>query len=146
MKRCGRCNIDTHTYLYKVVVASLLSRVPLFPTPQTVARQAPLSMGFPRQEYWSGLPLPFPGYRPDPGIEPVSPALTGGRFLRFRQIPYCLSHQGSPYPDIHVHDTQYTYACSFSVTQPCLTLCETVDCSPPDSSVHEILQARTLGW
>ena len=41
-------------------------------TPWTVARQAPLSMGFSRQEYWSGLPFP-PGDLPDPGIEPVSP-------------------------------------------------------------------------
>ena len=44
-------------------------------TPWTVARQAPLSMGFPRQEYWSGLPFPSPGDLPNPGIEPRSPAL-----------------------------------------------------------------------
>ena len=43
-------------------------------TPWTVAHQAPLSMGFPRQEYWSGLPLPSPGDHPDLGIKPVSPA------------------------------------------------------------------------
>ena len=55
-------------------VLSHLSRVQLFMTPRTVARQAPLSMGFSRQEYWSGLPFPFPGDLPDPGIEPVSPA------------------------------------------------------------------------
>ena len=41
----------------------------------TVAHQAPLSMGFSRQEYWSGLPFPSPGDLPDPGIEPRSPAL-----------------------------------------------------------------------
>ena len=46
-----------------------------FATPQTVAHQAPLSMGFSRQEYWSGLPFPSPGELPDPGIEPASPAL-----------------------------------------------------------------------
>ena len=45
-----------------------------FVTPWTVARQAPLSMGFSRQEYWSGLPFPYPGDFPDPGIEPTSPA------------------------------------------------------------------------
>ena len=39
-------------------------------TPWTIARQAPLSMEFSRQEYWSGLPFPFPGNLPDPGIEP----------------------------------------------------------------------------
>ena len=46
-----------------------------FVTPWTVARQAPLSMGFSRQEYWSGLPFPSPGDLPNPGIEPGSPAL-----------------------------------------------------------------------
>ena len=51
-----------------------------FATPWTVTCQAPLSMGFPRQEYWSGLPLPSPGDLPDPGIEPKSPALAGGFF------------------------------------------------------------------
>ena len=44
-------------------------------TPWTVVFQAPLSMGFSRQEYWSGLPFPSPGDLPDPGIEPRSPAL-----------------------------------------------------------------------
>ena len=53
----------------------LLSRVRLFATPWTVAYQAPLSMGFSRQQSWSGLPFPSPGDLPDPGIEPRSPAL-----------------------------------------------------------------------
>ena len=53
----------------------LLSRVQLFATPWTVAHQAPLSMGFSRQEYWSGLLFPSPGDLPKPGIEPGSPAL-----------------------------------------------------------------------
>ena len=53
----------------------LLSRVRLFVTPWTVAYQASSSMGFSRQEYWSGLPFPPPGDLPDPGIEPGSPAL-----------------------------------------------------------------------
>ena len=46
-----------------------LSRVKLFAVPWTVACQAPLSMEFSRQEYWNGLPFPFPGDLPDPGIE-----------------------------------------------------------------------------
>ena len=46
-----------------------------FATQRTVARQAPLSMGFSRQEYWSGLPFASPGDLPDPGIEPGSPGL-----------------------------------------------------------------------
>ena len=58
----------------KVKVKSL-SRVWLFVTPWTVAYKAPPSMGFSRQEYWSGLPFPSPGDLPDPGIEPRSPAL-----------------------------------------------------------------------
>ena len=49
-------------------------------TPWTVARQAPLSMGFPKQEYWSGLSFLSPGDLPNPGIEPVSPALAGRLF------------------------------------------------------------------
>ena len=53
----------------------LLSRVRLFASPWTVARQTPLSMGFLRQEYWSGLPLPSPEDLPNPGIETRSPAL-----------------------------------------------------------------------
>ena len=61
-----------------------LSRVKLFAVPWTVACQAPLSMEFSRQEYWSGLSFPFPGDRPDPGIEPGSPA--------FQAVLYCLSH------------------------------------------------------
>ena len=52
-----------------------------FATPCTVvARQAPLSMGFLRQEYWSGLPFPSPGDLPDPGNEPTSPAWAHGFF------------------------------------------------------------------
>ena len=61
-------------------VLSRFSHVQLFATLWTVARQAPLSMGFSRQEYWSGLPFPFPGDLLDPGIEPMplaSPALAG---------------------------------------------------------------------
>ena len=56
----------------------MLSRVQLFATLWTVALQVPLSMGFPREEYWSGLPFPPPEDLPDPGIKsasPVSPAL-----------------------------------------------------------------------
>ena len=56
------------------------SCVRFLPMPWTVARQAPPSVGFSRQEYWSGLPLPPPGDLPDPGIEPVSPALAAGFF------------------------------------------------------------------
>ena len=59
-----------------------------FPPTLTVARQAPLSMGFSRQGYWSGLPFPSPGDLPNPDIEPGSSA------LQVDSLP--LSHQGSP--------------------------------------------------
>ena len=65
------------------LVMFVLSWVWLFVTPWTVGRQAPLSMGFPSQEYWSRLPFSTPGNSPDSGIEPTSfesPALAGGFF------------------------------------------------------------------
>ena len=64
-----------HSALRKKVKVKSLSRVRLFATPGTVAYQAPPSMGFSRQEYWSGLPFPSPADLPNPGIEPRSPAL-----------------------------------------------------------------------
>ena len=68
---------------------------------QTVACQAPLSMGFIRQEYWSRLPCPPPGHLPDPGIKPTSPAspALAGRFfttappsLQFKKEKTILTH------------------------------------------------------
>ena len=56
-------------------VVETLSCVQLFVTPWTIACQAPLSMGFSRQEYWTGLPFPPPGDLPSPGIKPGFPAL-----------------------------------------------------------------------
>ena len=67
----------------KPVHVGMLSHVWLFATPQTVACWAPLSMGFSRQEYWSGLPFPSPGHLLNPGITPTSfasPALAGRCF------------------------------------------------------------------
>ena len=66
-------SVDTLVVI-KVKLKSL-SPVQLFATPWTVAYQASPSMGFSRQEYWSGLPFPSPGDLPDPGIEPGSPTL-----------------------------------------------------------------------
>ena len=61
----------------------MLSHVRLFVIPWTVARQAPLSMGFPRQEHWSGLPFPPPGDLLNPEIDPGTPAspALAGRFF-----------------------------------------------------------------
>ena len=63
-------------------VCQLLSCVRVFATPWTVARQAPLSMGFSRQEHWSGLPCPSPGDLPNPGSNLVS--CTAGKFFAIR--------------------------------------------------------------
>ena len=68
---------------------------PALVTPWTVAYKAPLSMGFPRQEYWSGLPFPSPGNLPDPGIKPRSPAF---------QVDSSLSHEGSPQWTLRAHE------------------------------------------
>ena len=64
-----------------VCMLSCLSHVQHFGTQWTVAHQAPLSMGFSRQEYWTGLSFPSPGDLPNPGIKPWSPALVGRFFM-----------------------------------------------------------------
>ena len=68
-------NLKDHNYRLKWSEVKLLSRVWLFVIPWTVAYQGPLSLGFSRQEYWSGLPFPSPGDLPNPGIESGSPVL-----------------------------------------------------------------------
>ena len=72
---------------------SHFSYVQLLAIPWTVAHQAPLSLGFFRQEHWSGLPFPSPGDLPNPAIEPKSSTL---------QILYCLIHHGCPL-DFRIH-------------------------------------------
>ena len=78
----GRVCVCAHTrvHMFMHLVTQLC---PTLATPWTVAPQAPLSMGFPRQEYWSSLPFSSPLYLPNSGIEPAalaSPALAGGLF------------------------------------------------------------------
>ena len=80
--------------------AHKLSHVQLFATPWTIAHQAPLSMGFPRQEYWSRLLFPTPGDLPNPGIEPqslVSPVLAG-RFFTIRATKLAKHVPQFPFP------------------------------------------------
>ena len=80
------------TYMQRVCMLSHFGRVQLFVILWTVARQAPLTMEFSGQEYWSELPWPLPGDLLDPGIEPaslMSPALAG-RFFK-------LAPRGKPY-------------------------------------------------
>ena len=106
-----------------------LSRVRLCATPWTVACQAPLFMGFSRQEYWSGLPFPSPGDLPNPGIKPGSPAL-----------------QTDTLPSEPPGKPKDTLESESEVAQSCPILCDPMDCSLPGSSIHGILQATVLEW
>ena len=90
----------------------MLSHVQLFVTPWHVTCQVPLSMGFPKQEYWSGLPFPSPGDLPHPGIKPTSPTLVG----KFSTT----DHQGSPYVCVCVYRYRYNfrrmvYVCIYTI-------------------------------
>ena len=95
------------------VKVKLLSHVWLFATPWTVAHQAPQSMEFSRQEYWSGLPFPSPGDLPDPEIEPGSPALQADALLsepqgspKFHSIPLAIIRLLQIFPlskSVHTH-------------------------------------------
>ena len=104
---------------------------PTLATPWTVAHQAPLSMEFFRQEYWSGLPFPSPGDLPNPGIEP--------RSLHCRQILYWLSY-GKP--------LQNMVGCKmFAVTSwPLDWACVSVSCSFASDSLqpHGLSPTRLL--
>ena len=85
-------SVRFHIYLI-AACAHVLSRVQLFVTPRTVAHQAPLSMGFPRQKYWSGLPFPSAGDFSDPGMEPsslASPVLAGVFFTSSATLEFKL--------------------------------------------------------
>ena len=68
------------SYVLRVCMLNCFICVRLFVTPWALAHQAPLTMEFSRQEYWSGLPFFPPGDLPNPGIKPASPALAGGFF------------------------------------------------------------------
>ena len=83
------------TLVVKKVKVKSLSHVQLFATPWTVACQAPLSMGFSRQEYWSGVPFPSPGDLLNPGIKPGSPAFQADSLLSEppRKLRYMYSVQ-----------------------------------------------------
>ena len=128
----------------------VLSSVRHFPTPRTIARQAPLSMGFSRPEFWSGLPFPPPGDLPDPGIEPASPALAGRffttappgkphkRLLRrwsgaalARGLPLVSLHLAQGAPGVSgasswrdVPSSPWCRRCWLSPFHPCALLCE----------------------
>ena len=103
------------------VCVQSLSGVLLFAIPWTVACQAPLFMGFSRQEYWRRLTFPIPRDLPDPEIQPMSlasPALAGGL------LPLC----------------HFRFS---SVAQSCPTLCDPMNCSTPGLPVHHQLPEFT---
>ena len=98
-----------------------LGRVRLLATPWTVAYQAPPSMGFSRQEYWNGVPLPSP-------FIGKTDAKSETPILWPPDVKNCLA------------------AAAAKSLQSCPTLCDPIDVSPPGSPVPGILQARTLEW
>ena len=103
-----------------------------FLPPWTRACQAPLSMGFSRQEYWSGLPFPPPGNLLDKGPNTHFLCLV---HWQVEFLPW--SHLGSP--------NQLCCAVLCLVAQSCPTLCDLMDCSPPGSSVHGDSPGKNTG-
>ena len=121
-------------------VLSHFTHVRLFVTLWTVACQAPLSMGFSRQEYWSELPCPPPKDLPDPGIKPIHPASPA---LQAGSLP--TEPTGKPKGnDPIIYHTGIDVG--GLVAKSCLTLCDFLDCSLPGSSVHRIFQVGILEW
>ena len=127
--------------------------------PWTVAHQAPLSMRFPRQGYWCGLPFPSPGDLPNPGIEPMSPPLAGGFFTTEPLGKANFSSARSLIVSSQILITWlsffffFFFTCTATATaaaakslQSCPTLCNPIDSLLSGSSVSGILQARTLEW
>ena len=117
-------------------------------TPRTVARQAPLSVGFSRQEYWSGLPVPSPEDLPDPGIEPRSPALQADSLPselqgRSRTTANTYDRNSSL---VRAKALNISYKVKVIVTQSCPTPCKPTDHSASGSSVRGILQGTILEW
>ena len=93
------------------------------------AYQSPLSLGFSRQEYWSGLTFPSPGYLRNPEIELLVSRIAVRRFTIWA-----------------TREAKMISESESEVAQSCLTLCDAVDCSLPGSFVHGFLQARILEW
>ena len=123
------------------MVGLVAKSCPTLETPWTVACQAPLSMGFSRQEYWSGLPFPSPGDLSHPGIESRSLTLQADSLLT--------ELWGKPRSGIAGSKDKCTcisVAAAAKSLQSCPTLCDPIDGSPPGSPVPGILQARTLEW
>ena len=144
----------------------MLSPVRLFANPWTVANQAPLSMEFSRQEYWSGQSFPSPGNLPNPGIKLMSPALQEDSLpfepllllSHFSRVLLCATPQTAAHqvpPSLGFPRQEHwsglpspSPMCESEseVAQSCLTLRDPMDCSLPGSSVHGIFQTRVPEW
>ena len=112
--------------------AKSLQSCPTLHNPMDCSPPAPLSMGFSRHKYWSGLPFPSPRDLPDP-----------------RTLVSCIADGFLPSEPPGKPKKRRTYLHDRTVclvTQLCLTLCDPMDCSPPGSSVPGILQPRVLEW
>ena len=109
-------------------------------------------MGFSRQEYWSGLPLPSLGDLPSPRIKLSSPALAGRFFTtkprgKHSFIYFCFYfHYSGMWVKKNLAAAAAAAAAAAKSLQSCPTLCDPIDGSPPGSSIPGILQARTLEW
>ena len=111
---------------------SLFSHVQFFATLWTISHQAPLSVGFSRQAYWSGVPFSSPGDLPYPGIEPASPVSPA---LKVDSLP--AEPPGKPRLN-HLSSVQFS-----SVAQSCPTLCDPMNLSTPGLPVHHQLPEFT---
>ena len=116
----------------------------------TIIHQAPLSAGFSRQEYWSGLLCPPPGDLPDLEIEPLSlmsPALASGFFTTSTPWEALIHIQFSSVQLSSLAQSELLGAAAAAKSlQSCPTLCDPIDGSPSGSPVPGILQPRTLEW
>ena len=158
-----------------VCVYQLLSCVRLFVIPWNYSPPGFSVHGIPRQEYWSGLPFSSPGDLPKLGTESMSPAMQahsllseppGKRisrvhegfknsiimtlfYLQFKQMKPTTQYYTLLYDEAKKYPWRLfpnALKVESEVAQSCPTLCDPVDCSPPGSSVHGILQARVLEW
>ena len=155
-----RIALPRYCIFYKLKNVLVAQSCPTLCYPWTVAHQDTPSMGFSAQEYWNGLPFPSPGDLPNPGIEPGSRALQADSLpsepprkqsmatlheiiLSESLLPTAVSHFKSL-----CHILIILSACC-AVALGCFShvwLYVFMDCSPPGSSLHRILQARILEW
>ena len=125
----------------KVKVKSL-SHVRLFATLWTVAYQAPPSMGFSRQEYWSGLPVPSPGDLPNPGIEPGSPTFQADALTS--EPPGTPLNHPSGLLTCHKSTSPLLPSSSYVISQGYLHLLECFGTPPASGKCHCFGDTQTL--